>query len=323
MRDAVTRSILAAVDLAAGSDAVLRAAAELARRTGADLHVLHALDIPPTPYFDIPGEMAAVEARLSGVEEALRTKVARVVPDDVTVASVRVEFFAAHRAIGLRAGEVGADLVVLGPHARRELEIGFLGGTADRVIRTVSAPCLVVRGPLRLPLRRVVAPIDLSEPARGALDVALAWTRAFGAADPELPMPGTELDIVHVVPKALVSPTLPFERASVLPGVNREVEAALERAGGAPSVDVREEVLWGERPQDEIVRYARGRDADLVILATHGYGAVKRYLVGGTATAVAREAPCPVLLVPPRLWRTEPQAVERGAVEREMEAAAV
>ena len=37
-------------------------------------------------------------------------------------------------------------------------------------------------------------------------------------------------------------------------------------------------------------------------MATHGRQ-VKRALVGATAMSVVRRAPCPVLLVPPRLWR--------------------
>lgn len=46
---------------------------------------------------------------------------------------------------------------------------------------------------------------------------------------------------------------------------------------------------------------------DLVVVATHGHGAVARALVGSTASAVTRRAPCAMLLVPPRLWPgTEP-----------------
>jgi nucleotide-binding universal stress UspA family protein len=65
---------------------------------------------------------------------------------------------------------------------------------------------------------------------------------------------------------------------------------------------VREELLWGENAAAEVVRYARDEDADLLVLATHGYGAVKRALLGSVASAVARDAHCCVLMVPPALW---------------------
>jgi Universal stress protein family len=60
------------------------------------------------------------------------------------------------------------------------------------------------------------------------------------------------------------------------------------------------------------VRYAAEGRADLVILATHGHGALKRALVGATAGTVVRNAPCPVLLVPPKLWRGEAEDADDG-----------
>ncbi len=56
----------------------------------------------------------------------------------------------------------------------------FLGSTADHVIRHAKAPCLVLRGELPLPVRRVAVPVDLAETTAGTLDVALAWTDALG-----------------------------------------------------------------------------------------------------------------------------------------------
>jgi nucleotide-binding universal stress UspA family protein len=65
---------------------------------------------------------------------------------------------------------------------------------------------------------------------------------------------------------------------------------------------VREELLWGEPPAEEIVRYAEDNRADLIVLGTHGYGAVRRAVIGSVASEVARRASCAVLLVPPQAW---------------------
>ena len=298
------RTILAATDLTDACDEVLRAAAELARSTGAELHVIHSFDFPQSPYADYL-DPATFQQRIDDSVRALDEQVGRAVPADVHVAVKRVEVYAAARAIAEYARAIGAGLVVLGPHARRRLDGAFLGTTADRVIRTVDVPVLVVRGAFRLPLRRLLVPVDLSERTGCVLDVALAWASSLGAHDGALPIPAVEMDIVHVVPR-LFSAGVPFERATVAPGVNREVNEAVARAGGAASVQVNEEVLWGDRPEREIVRFAGEARSDLVVVATHGYGAVKRALVGGTASGVARGAPCPVLLIPPRVWRAAP-----------------
>ena len=42
--------------------------------------------------------------------------------------------------------------------------------------------------------------------------------------------------------------------------------------------------------------------ANLLVIGTHGYGPIKRFLLGSVATRVLRAAPCPVVTVPPMSW---------------------
>jgi nucleotide-binding universal stress UspA family protein len=295
------QSILAATDLSPACDPVLRAAGAIALRTGAVLHVIHAFDLPPSPYLDARGRDATFPGRIESARLALRAQVERTVHAGVTVAEQRVEIYAAHRAIAEHAAALGAGLVVIGPHTHAGLAAGVLGSTADRLMRTLDAPCLIVRGDFALPLRRVLVPVDLSRAARPALVHALRWADALGHAG-QAPSGDTEVVVVHVVPTLAEWPELPFDHATVAPGVNAEVEAAFQAAGAPRHVTVREEVLWGEQPSTEIVGLAQREWMDLVVVATHGHGALARALVGSTASAVARRAPCSVLLVPPRLW---------------------
>ncbi len=50
-------------------------------------------------------------------------------------------------------------------------------------------------------------------------------------------------------------------------------------------------------PYVEIVRYAHEHDVDLIVMSTHGRGAVGHMLFGSLAERVVRRAPCPVLTV--------------------------
>lgn len=294
-------SILAATDLSPASDPVLRAAGVIARMTGAALYVIHAFDLPPSPYLDAARGEVTFPERTAAARRALEAQVTRTVPAEVAVAEQRVEIYAAHRAIAEYAEAVGAALVVIGPHTDEGVGAGLLGTTADRLIRTLRAPCLIVRGDFVLPLRRVLVPVDLSEAARPALETALRWAGTLGRSR-QLPSGRTDVSVVHVVPRLADVPELPFDHATVAPGVNREVEDAFRAVGEPGHVVVHEEVIWGEKPADEIVGLAQREWVDLVVLATHGHGALARALVGSTASAVARRAPCPVLLVPPRMW---------------------
>jgi len=49
----------------------------------------------------------------------------------------------------------------------------------------------------------------------------------------------------------------------------------------------------------EIVRVAKEKGADLIVLSSHGRTGLGRILFGSTAEAVVRHASCPVLVVKP------------------------
>ena len=46
-----------------------------------------------------------------------------------------------------------------------------------------------------------------------------------------------------------------------------------------------------------IIEYAKSHPIDLIVVGTHGRGAVKQLLLGSAAERVVRGAPCPVLAV--------------------------
>jgi nucleotide-binding universal stress UspA family protein len=88
----------------------------------------------------------------------------------------------------------------------------------------------------------------------------------------------------------------------LLPPVEQFVaaaRAALERVvreANAPGVVIHAEVAEG-LPFDEIVRLARDRNVDLIVMGTHGHTGLAHVLMGSVAEKVVRRAPCPVLTV--------------------------
>lgn len=99
MSNHAIQSILAATDLSPACDPVLRAAGVIARMTGATLHVIHAFDLPPSPYLDARQGETTFPGRIASARLALQAQVQSTVPGDVAVAEQRIEIYAAHRAI--------------------------------------------------------------------------------------------------------------------------------------------------------------------------------------------------------------------------------
>ena len=57
------------------------------------------------------------------------------------------------------------------------------------------------------------------------------------------------------------------------------------------------ELINGTSEFVEIVRYAREKNIDLLVMGTHGRGPIAHMLLGSVAEKVVRKAPCPVLTV--------------------------
>jgi nucleotide-binding universal stress UspA family protein len=59
---------------------------------------------------------------------------------------------------------------------------------------------------------------------------------------------------------------------------------------------------------EEICEVAAERDAQLIVVGSHGWGAARRFLSGSVSTGLVHSAPCPVLVV-----RSPVQPVEHAA----------
>ena len=77
--------------------------------------------------------------------------------------------------------------------------------------------------------------------------------------------------------------------------------------------------MTSNSPATEIVNYARRNGIDLIVMGTHGRGAIAHLLMGSVAERVVRTAPCPVLTVRnPERDFVRPDALV--AVSRQLEA---
>lgn len=300
------RSILAATDLSPKSIEALQAAAALAALTEAELHVVHAVEPSPAD----SGSGVWMLRRIQDGRDALRARVQSAIPEQVRVSTAHVAFERAPAAILERAEQVRADLIVIGPHRTRAFGDQVLGTTADRLVRESTVPCLVVRGPLTLPLRRFLVPSDLSAVAVGSLAVALGWAEALQGPAPGAE--GAELTVLHVdTPTASDDEGFKrsYERRSEL---NQEVTTVLRLRRPSRSLRVRQEFLQAASPPEEILRFAREDEVDLLIMGTRGDRPLVKTLVGSVSAAVARASEIPVLLIPPRVWSSEKAGTPGG-----------
>ena len=292
--------ILCAADFSELSLRALAHAAALARWSGARLSLLHAVAPPDFRLIGAgPLDAAERERRL----EALR-RFAEPVLGPSTTRLVLREGEAA-REIAAESLGWGADLVVVGTHGRRGLEHWELGSVAEQVIRTAPCPVLTVprgsrppRGPGEAPFRSVLCALDLGPSSALTLEYALSLALRARAAATVLYAMEDVPEAAHRMQLRLGAPWF----AAYRDAVEKEARACLrqllpEEVRAACAV---EEIVVPGKARRQIVRVAGEREADLVVMGVHGARPLQVTLFGSTAARVVREAPCPVLTVPPR-----------------------
>jgi len=158
-------------------------------------------------------------------------------------------------------------------------------------------------------IKRILVPLDFSTSSRRALDYAAGMARQFDAS----------LHLVHVceVPTMMTGSMDAYAIAYTDWSQRLGEEAEREIVKIAASVKARKvttEVLFGNAAR-AIVEAAENNAADLIVMGTHGHGAVMHLMMGNVAERVVRTAPCPVMTVrEPRGREAKKGGAMKGAV---------
>lgn len=140
-------------------------------------------------------------------------------------------------------------------------------------------------------IKRILVPIDFSANSTRALDYACRLAVKFNAA----------IHLIHVceVPSMITASMDAYAIAYTdwSQRLGEEAEVQLNReAARISDLKVTTEVLFGP-PALSIIDAAASNQADLIVMGTHGHGAVMHMMMGNVAERVVRGAPCPVLTV--------------------------
>lgn len=142
------RTILVATDFSESAKTALRVGIDLAKQFGAELHVLHGLDLP-IPIFN-PYAVAVPDAMITQArDEASRRLEEAVAEAGASGVSARAHLteVPAAPAIARVAEELAADLVVMGTRGNTGIKHALLGSVAERTLRLAPCSVLTVKEP--------------------------------------------------------------------------------------------------------------------------------------------------------------------------------
>lgn len=138
------KTIMVATDFGDAANLALEYASVLARRFGANLRIVHAVEMPMMlgTEFGLSDAGRLTERAIEDRQAQLAETVARVSGDEVIgqllvgdPAQKIVEYAADH----------AVDLIVMGTHGRRAIAHLLMGSVAEQVVRTAPCPVFTVR----------------------------------------------------------------------------------------------------------------------------------------------------------------------------------
>jgi nucleotide-binding universal stress UspA family protein len=305
------RSILVPLDGSTFGEHALPAAATLASRAGARLTLAHVHE----PVAMLYGEGAMLlhdeldahsRQQKQAYLEEVRARMGQAAPPDLTALVLEGRVV---ESLHQQVEEARVDLVVMTTHGRGPLGRFWLGSVADKLLRQLRVPLLLVHPgketpDLKMPaaLQHILIPLDGSELAE----------RMVGPATTIGSLMRSDYTLLRVIQP--VHPTLPYTEGLSIAQMAGEILDSIEKLQGevrqealsylngvaaqlrARSLRVQTRVAVEEHPATAILHAAAANDVDLIAIETHGRGGLSRLFLGSVADKVLRGSSVPVLV---------------------------
>ena len=290
--------IVCPLDFSEVSEEALRQATELARWYGATITALYVWPTIPMGAIAAHSPVPPTHLDEHSRRDLTRELAGMVKRSGLAAAQVRalvVEGDPATEILRL-AADHGADLLVMGTRGRSGLKRWILGSVTESVLRRAPCPVLTVTTRARAhvspaQLRTIVCAVDFSEASLRAVEYGFSLAQEKRA----------RLVLLHVV-TGLGNPA--DEALFLSPDfATRVKEDALARLRSlvperADDWSIPEARVGVGRADIEILRLARERSADLVVMGAQRRQGFDGLFSASTIRTVASKADCPVLAVP-------------------------
>lgn len=278
--------ILVPTDGSENSLAALDHAVLLADAFDATIHGLYVVNVTYAADFEggLDGD-AVYEAMEREGEEALETIETRCHEAGVDVVTDSLVGRPAHR-ITEYAEDADVDLVTMGTHGRSGVARLLLGSVTEAVLRRADRTVLTIPKGSEPPAggyEDVLVASDGSDDSATAVDRAIELAVAFESM----------LHGLYVVDASFTHEGIVED---ILTGEGDRVTADIESRGSDAGLGVSTAIAEGE-PHEEIVDYATEHDVDVIVLGSHGKGAIERTVLGSVSERTVRLATQPVMVV--------------------------
>jgi nucleotide-binding universal stress UspA family protein len=286
----IERRVVVGVDGSHAARLALRWAAREAFELGLPLEVVHAWTVPPPVHADA---IAVDEAPfLQDAHAVLASAIGWLRSSEEDLPDLQPVLVARSTVDALLEAGEHAALLVVGSRGRGGFAGLLLGSVSQRCVQ--RAPCPIAVVPPEWPGTgdgRVVVGIDGSEESHHALVWAMREATRRGARLEVVNAFMYHLYVTTHAPSVILQDDVDEASGQLL---KRMIESATSEIGARPpAVDL---ASVPDAPVHALLESAK--DADLLVVGTHGRGAVAGFLLGSVSQQCVTHARCPVVVVP-------------------------
>lgn len=276
--------ILLATDGSEDAAQAREAAADLARRSDSELHLVHVWHDVPSPY---GRAFVKRELRRQG-QEVIDTQVKKIEDAGGTVAAAHLRGGRTQDEIIKLSEELEVGLLILGSRGQGAVRRILMGSHSEAVIHHAHVPVLVLRSAGEIwPPSRVVIGDDFSEDAKKAAELAGSIAKLYEA----------ETLLVHAYPR-VVEESSRTEADDAMQQAEGQLE---ERANDLKDIlgyEPRTEMASGAAEVAILKTATDGEGPTLIAVGSRGLGAVRRVRLGSVSSKIVQAAPGAALIYP-------------------------
>jgi nucleotide-binding universal stress UspA family protein len=295
------KKILFATSATAASDYAARVAFNIAKSYQSDLNIFHVLGVPTRGYSQFVVDVKTKERvdvdedYIAWVNEEIKTYYAKYLNEDLNY-TIDVAVGWPAREILRQAKTLEPDLIMIGGSTGDEDETVYkkssAGTTLQKVAKAANCPVLVVNRPAASfwgGVSNIVFGTDFSKISGKAFEIALKVAKTLDC----------ELHVFHALDISPLHSGRMLSQDEIEQQIRESIRKIRARYGerlkelNNYSMDV-----WEGIPYVEIVKYARDKHADLLIMAHHSRKLPSEDIrLGGNVEQVIVRAGCPVISV--------------------------
>ena len=278
----MNNTILLATDCSEYSEGAVREAINMAKSCDSRLYVMSVAEINPEFMALAPLAIEEIEKTIRGYLEKIMGKAAQ---ENVECEIIIREGEGPHSFIIEEAAKKQADLIVMGRRGRTGLSRVIMGSETARVIGHTSCKVLVVPRCSSIKWKSIIIATDGSKYSEAAARESIKMAKKCTG------LPG-QASTCSLLALAVIPEYATEEETKTVTNAVREIKQNAEKENLKAETSIQK-----GKPSEIIVKFAKEKNADIIVMGSHGRTGLQRLLMGSVTASVIGHTDRAVMVV--------------------------